>query len=78
MFKILTTAFLLISVLVQAQELEVLRHVVDVAAKRIAGANTLIKGTPSGVVTDSEGYFKINLPYGKVELLFALRWMQII
>ena len=55
----------------QAQEREVQGRVLDEASKPIAGANVIIKGTPNGVVTDSDGNFKINIPYGKVELLFA-------
>ena len=33
--------------------------------------SVIIKGTPNGVVTDGDGNFKIDIPYGKVKLLFA-------
>ena len=71
MYKIFTLAFILLSVVVKAQELEVQGRVLDEATKPIAGANVIIKGTPNGVVTNSDGSFKINIPYGKVKLLFA-------
>jgi len=71
MYKIFALAFILLSVVVKAQELEVQGRVLDEATKPIAGANVIIKGTPNGVVTNSDGSFKINILYGKVKLLFA-------
>ncbi len=62
MYKILALAFILLSVVVKAQELEVQGRVLDEASKPIADANVIIKGTPNGVVTDSDGNFKINIP----------------
>lgn len=53
------------------QERELKRRVVDEKGKPIAGANVFIKGTPNVTVTNPEGYFKINAPYGKVTILYA-------
>jgi hypothetical protein len=71
MNKIFTLLLVFIATQSQAQEREVQGRILDEARKPIGGANVLIKGTPNGAVTDSEGNFKINLPYGKVVLIFA-------
>ena len=71
MYKILTLFLFFISTELTAQDREVHGRVLDEAGKPIAGASVLIKGTPNGTVTDSDGNFKINLPYGRVVLLFA-------
>ena len=71
MIKLATAICLLLCVELHAQERELKGRVVDEKGKPIAGANVLIKGTPNGVVTDFEGYFKISAPYGKLTLLFA-------
>ncbi len=39
--------------------------VVDLGNRSIAGVNVMIKGTPNGTVTNSDGHFKINLQPGK-------------
>lgn len=71
MYKIFALVIILFPIAGHSQEVEVQGRVVNEAGKPIAGASVLIKGTPNGTVTNGEGNFKINLPHGKVILLFA-------
>ena len=71
MVKLATAVCLLLCVELYGQERELKGRVVDEKGKPIAGANVLIKGTPNGTVTDFEGYFKLEAPYGKLTVLFA-------
>jgi hypothetical protein len=54
-----------------AQGREVQGQVLDEQHQPVPGANVLIMGTANGTVTDSDGKFKISLPGGTSELLFA-------
>lgn len=71
MYKILAVALLFTFIELRAQEREVLGRIVDETGKPIPGVNVLIKGTPNGTATHSDGSFKISLPDGKAILVFS-------
>ena len=47
-------------------------HVMDKYGNPMFGVAVMVKGTPTGVVTDSNGYYELSLPAGRSLLTFAL------
>jgi Ca-activated chloride channel homolog len=45
--------------------------VTDNGGNPLPGVNIIIKGTTTGVISDNNGYFAINVPEGKVMLVFS-------
>ena len=64
--KIFQTLLLLLFVTVNAQNFDVTGVVTDENSEPILGVNVVIKNTTSGIVTDSNGNFKINLSKASV------------
>ncbi len=55
---------LMLSVTVLAQDRQVSGTVIDESGTGMPGVNVLVKGTPQGTVTDSDGVFNLSVPAG--------------
>ncbi|MCX2742754.1 SusC/RagA family TonB-linked outer membrane protein [Mangrovivirga sp. M17] len=71
MLKIYLMAFCLISFIAIGQDKDVTGYVTGEGGDGIPGVNVLIKGTSSGVVTDIEGRYTINVPSSESILVFS-------
>ena len=67
----LLLSMMLLSFNVFCQEYEIKGKVVDGNGKPVPGVNILIKGTPTGTVTNVEGNFSISVPLEESTLLFS-------
>src|SRR5690606_17083294 len=54
-----------------AEFVNITGKVVDQEGKPVVGATVLVKGTKSGVQTDKDGMFRINLPEGNTQLVVS-------
>jgi hypothetical protein len=72
MQKLLSTMVLVIAgYVLNAQSLDVIGSIRDSKGLPIPGVNILIKGTPTGAVSNSEGHFKVDVPYGTHVLVYS-------
>lgn len=60
---------LLLSIGAFAQQMTVKGHVKDATGEPVIGANVLIKGTTSGVITDFDGNFVLQAKQGDVVVI---------
>lgn len=59
-----------------AQTTRITGTVVDETGEPLVGATVMVKGTSTGVVTELDGTFSINVPEGRKTLVFSLMGMK--
>ncbi|WP_373759728.1 carboxypeptidase-like regulatory domain-containing protein, partial [Bacteroides heparinolyticus] len=55
---------LFLSVSTYAQSITVVGNVKDATGEPVIGANVLVKGTATGIITDLDGKFQLQAPQG--------------
>ena len=73
---ILLLGFLMMTGVAVAQQLQVQGKVTDATGEGLIGASVLVKGTTSGVITDIDGNYELQIQGGEATLVFSYIGMQ--